>query len=350
MKIKNNKIKAFIRLILNLVKFKKLVKSINYFKYDWNVLNKEKTNFTPPVLAATITTQCNLRCPTCLYLLEDKKYLTDSYMGIFSFHKYLNRIKAKKADIIYFTGGEPLLNDDLGSMVDLCKEKYKLKTKISTNGILIKNKIETLRKFDEINVSLDAYDSTSFKKYRGGSENQWKDILIGLRILEHNFINYSISFLLSDDNAERIIFMLYFASSFSPTSVYFHNINPHGNNIRPLFNTEDYWFARILLNSNYKYDISLPYLFKKNNIEKEIKCIQPWYYQCFDPDFKLAPCCHLKHIENLDIKKIRRSIINGELLSDSCKYCQRRFMGENYATFNSKKGKWNINEKFRRSI
>ena len=198
------KIKAFARLFLNLIKFKSLKKTINYFKYDWSLLTNHKINYTPPVLAATVTRQCNLRCPTCLYLLENKNYLSNSFMDIISFNNYMKNIEAEKADIIYFTGGEPLLNSDLGLMVDICKHKFDLKTKISTNGILIEKNIDILKKFDEVNVSLDAYDIDSFKKYRGGTKEQWEKITGGLWFLASEGVDFSISFLLSKSNILEI--------------------------------------------------------------------------------------------------------------------------------------------------
>ena len=333
------KIKAFVRLLLNLIKFKSLKKTINYFKYDWSLLTNHKINYTPPVLAATVTRQCNLRCPTCLYLLEDKNYLFNSFIDIFSFNNYMKKIDAAKADIIYFTGGEPLLNIDLGLMIDLCKYEYKLKTKISTNGILIEKNIDVLKKFDEVNISLDAYDIDSFKKYRGGTKEQWEKITDGLWFLANEGVNFSTSFLLSIENILEINKILKFINTLYQDKVYFHNINPHGSkDIKPLFIDDAFYFDSVLLRKDYDYDISLPYLFREG--DKEVKCIQPWYYHCFDPEFNLAPCCHLEHSKKTNMESIR--YIMKDKLFPSCLYCQRRFIGKEYATFNSKNKKWKV--------
>ena len=159
-------------------------------------------------------------------------------------------------------------------------------------------------------------------------------------VLATEGVNFSISFLLSKSNVCEIDKMLNFAYTLYHNKIYFHNINPHGNkDIKPLFIVDAFYFNDILSKKDYKYDISLPYLFREG--DKKVKCIQPWYYHCFDPEFNLAPCCHLEHSKKTNIESIRYIIKNGKMFP-SCIYCQRRFIGKEYAIFNSKNKKWRI--------
>ena len=44
---------------------------INTYLCEKNMYRTEKINYTPPVLGIMITEQCNLRCPSCLFLLKN---------------------------------------------------------------------------------------------------------------------------------------------------------------------------------------------------------------------------------------------------------------------------------------
>jgi 7-carboxy-7-deazaguanine synthase len=65
------------------------------------------------------TTGCNLRCTYC-----DTKYSYDAG-DMWSFEKILQTVKDSGADYICLTGGEPLLQKDIHSLIHiLCDQKY----------------------------------------------------------------------------------------------------------------------------------------------------------------------------------------------------------------------------------
>ena len=137
----SNRQKTLPRLARNIFQGMPLCKAWNWLKYDWGVFHKEELNFIPPVFVATITRACNLKCPTCLYLLgEENIHNEKSYMTVEFFEEALKQNNAQYADIIFLTGGEPLLHKDFESFVDISK-RYGLKVKISTNGIFISKNI-----------------------------------------------------------------------------------------------------------------------------------------------------------------------------------------------------------------
>ncbi len=351
-----NRQKALPRFLLNQLRGQTLKRSVNWFKYDWNVLESKERNFTAPVLVATITDACNLRCPSCLYLLEDKKFLKKNFMEILDFKEIVDRYYVE-AEILFLSGGEPLLHPDFWKFVAIGKEKG-LKVKISTNGIHIAdnvlNKWAIRYQLDEINVSVDCWDYESFKKYRGGNVDQYMNILDGLGYLKDNKPNFSLSFLLSRENAKYADKMLNFASIYKPATVHFHNINPHGcNEYKPLtlFCMEMTNIIDIEVKNNYPFDIVISHIFDEESEKFRTKgCVQPWYYLCWNHKGDIAPCCHLAHNEKygnildgeegLDVFRQMMIMNDGLGLPDSCKYCQRRFLGDNYAVFKKKKERW----------
>ena len=349
-----NRQKMIPRFFLNLYRKKGLAKSWNWVKYDWGVLKKSKLNFVPPVIVATITRQCNLRCPSCLYLLQDENYLSSGMMKGADFYKVLSDIDASKADIIYFSGGEPLLHNDLEYLIQIAKY-FNLTVKTSTNGILIKKRFSVLKQFDEINVSLDGYDYESYKKYRGGKPFQFDEIVKGLNLLKIIRKKFSLSFLLSTDNVGKVFRMLDFAKMFSPQRVIFHNINPHEDSNYGSLTIQNKKVMKImdllLKNKSYSFEIVVSPIFDVESKEfEESICMEGWYYFCFDDRGCLAPCCHIPHDAqngmldyNSNFMQNFRKIIFDDKDWDKisqCQFCQRRFLGKDFMVFNPKKKKW----------
>jgi len=340
----SNRQKALPRVLLNLCKGEGLSKTLNWLRYDWRVLKSTKVKYTPPIMAATITEACNLRCSTCLYMLEDEEYLSSGLMTIDNFRAELYSKKAHLSDTLFLSGGEPLLHPELEQFIDIGHE-YGLKVKTSTNGILLWENRNILRKIEDINVSLDSWDYDSFNKYRGGSREQYKKIIKGLKTLNGRSISYSISFLLASNNVKHIHDMLLFASYYRPHTVHFHNINPHGSYVKPIIKGEDKfkYIEEITNRRMFNFDIVISHMFDPGS--KEFwggKCVQPWFYHCWNSKGFYSPCCHLPHnyYEEGELEGFRDNMLFGDNLPAACLYCQRRFLGKNYAVYSERKGKW----------
>ncbi len=355
---------AFLRLFRNMVMSPaNFTRHWNRFLYDSCVSRKETVDFVPPVFIISIADDCNLRCPTCLFLLEGTERFFSNFISPEKFLSVLQKYNSKKlAEIAFLGGGEPLLHPQLKELIKLCRE-FKLKPRISTNGILIKDKISSLREIDYVNVSIDAYDQDSFRKYRGGTPQQYDLIMEGLRALKEEGIYFSISFLLSQESAAGLKQMLDLAYVYQPNFVYFHNINPHGNDkIKPLMkgSKETRAFLEMLLSkSDYPFDINIPVIFDTSSQTfRKSQCIQPWYYFCFNSQGAVSYCCHLAcqqkignvfndyNFNSADIVRFRSSIINHEI-PESCLFCQRRFMGQEFGSFDKKEKRWIFNSRQR---
>lgn len=352
--------KSLLKLSYNVIKNpKNLRRHLNRYRYDKGVLRKSEIDFTPPIFIATIIDNCNLRCPTCLYLLEDPDKFFSNYISSDKFCQVLEKYnKEMRAETIFLTGGEPLLHPDFDQLVDICKE-YSLSPKISTNGTLVKSKISSLLKLDYVNVSIDAYDYESYKKYRGGTPEQFDSLMGGLRALKQNGVYFSMSYLLSTENISEVDKMIALAEEIKPNFVYFHNINPHGcEQYKPLTIQDEntkIFLKKLLKRSDYPFNIDVSVIFDpKSPSFLQAKCIQPWYYFCFNSVGDVSYCCHLSHDANIgnvfndynlnsqEMVTFRKDIMRSKV-AKSCLYCQRRFMGKEFGSFDSKNGKWVIN-------
>ncbi len=334
---------------------------LNRLRYFRGVHEKPEISYVPPVIAATITDQCNLRCPNCFYILHDPDYFFSSFISPDKFRQVLEKYnRPRKAEILFLTGGEPLMHPKIDELIDIAKS-YNLRVKMSTNGVLVKRKLSSLSKLDYLSVSMDSYDHDTFKKYRAGHEKQFDMILEGLKALKENNINFAISFVLSEENLHESSKMIEFAERMGPSLVTFHNISPHGStDFRPLSfqsNQTVKWLEELISRRDYPFDINLPAIFDLESPSfREVKCIQPWYYFCFNSVGDVSYCCHLPHdpkignvfagydFNSREMTLFRKETMTGKMTSDliqkNCLHCQRRFMGKEFGIFDSRVRTW----------
>lgn len=98
-----------------------------------------------------ITNICNLNCSFCSKDNRDLKEMSTS-----EFEIVLQKIKDYTNTIYLHVKGEPLIHSKLEKILALTK-KHKLNVRITTNGTLLKEKLEILKKFNnikQINISL----------------------------------------------------------------------------------------------------------------------------------------------------------------------------------------------------
>ena len=330
---------------------------VNKLKSQISLGKTERINFVPPTFSISINSTCNLRCPNCYYVLlggehafegggmikvEDFKAIIDKYGD------YIEQVS--------LTGGEALAHPRLDQLVDILKAKG-IKAYVSTNGVFIDRKIETLKSIDYVNVSLDGYDYDSFKKYRGGSNSEFDKIIQGLDLLRENNIAFGNSFVLSEENVHEVNFMLEFATETRPSLVTFHNINPLGcEDFTPLIASSErvqQMLSETTSRNDYPFDVGLPVILDpKSNAFASHACPQQWTMACFNDKGHMAYCCYLDFepaIGNMfegydfnseNMMNFRKRMIEHEYPKDSCGSCQQRFMGQEYGYFHASQGNW----------
>ncbi|MFH1510353.1 MAG: radical SAM protein [Candidatus Woesearchaeota archaeon] len=112
-----------------------------------------------------VTNRCNMGCRFCFLGEHPDGVLPD--LPTETIQHMIDKVAAGGARIINYTGGEPLLRPDITEIIRYGKEKG-LKTILSTNGILLKNKMQGLCEYlDWICLPLDGYDSESHDMVRG---------------------------------------------------------------------------------------------------------------------------------------------------------------------------------------
>lgn len=124
-------------------------------------------------LRLSVTDQCNLRCAYCRPAREGDGSATDHAERLS--RAQIVRAVALADEVLplrklRFTGGEPLLRDDLVEIVrDVRKGVPRAKLALTTNGVRLAQLASPLRRagLDALNVSLDTLDRDRFRALTG---------------------------------------------------------------------------------------------------------------------------------------------------------------------------------------
>ncbi len=134
---------------------------------------KDKHGREIDYLRISLTENCNIRCLYCMpdWSCNEKPKLENFLTSdeVISICKIFAKNGIKK---IRLTGGEPLIREDLETIIKGIHEiKSVEEICLTTNGILLEEKIESLKKagLNRVNISLDTVDPEEYKKItRGG--------------------------------------------------------------------------------------------------------------------------------------------------------------------------------------
>ncbi len=124
-----------------------------YLGFAGEILKGRITSKRIPVLVVLcVTNRCNLRCQYCYEECYDRRGCLEFTTGqIFSL---IDQAAGMGTKLISINGGEALLRDDIGVILDKIKEKNML-CQLTSNGLLIKKKTDVLKKVDSLCLSLD---------------------------------------------------------------------------------------------------------------------------------------------------------------------------------------------------
>ncbi|GKU25237.1 putative heme d1 biosynthesis radical SAM protein NirJ1 [Clostridium folliculivorans] len=141
----------------------------------------EKYGVSPgkgPVVAWNCTKTCNLKCKHCYASSDSKKY--DGELTLYEAKKFIDDLKDFNVPALLFSGGEPLMRENILDLLAYAKER-KIRSTISTNGTLLdKFTCKALKKINlgYVGVSLDGIGSNhdNFRGVKGSFDNALKGI------------------------------------------------------------------------------------------------------------------------------------------------------------------------------
>jgi MoaA/NifB/PqqE/SkfB family radical SAM enzyme len=108
----------------------------------------------PVAVSLHVNSRCNLRCGYCYANVEDRFDANLSDFTTDEIKRLIDEIYAMGTRWLVLLGGEPLLREDIGELVDYAKKKGIL-CEIVTNGTLLADRIRDIENVDFICISID---------------------------------------------------------------------------------------------------------------------------------------------------------------------------------------------------
>ncbi len=155
-----------------------------------------------PVVVWNATRSCNLRCRHCYANSEGKK--DPDELTTAEAKEFIKDLAAFGAPVLLFSGGEPLLREDIFELGDFAREQG-LRIAFSTNGTLITEKIA--KKMKDIGtsyagISLDGLGQTH--DYFRQKEGAFSMTLAGIKNCQKYGIKDGIRFTINKKNQNEI--------------------------------------------------------------------------------------------------------------------------------------------------
>ncbi|WP_315065700.1 putative heme d1 biosynthesis radical SAM protein NirJ1 [uncultured Clostridium sp.] len=144
--------------------------------------SSEKFGVSPgkgPVISWNCTKTCNLKCKHCYASSDNKKY--NDELTLSDSKKFIDDLKNFNVPALLFSGGEPLIKEDILDILNYANIKN-IRSTLSTNGTLLDKDIcRFLKKINlgYVGVSLDGI-GTSHDEFRG-VKGAFDSSLIGIR-------------------------------------------------------------------------------------------------------------------------------------------------------------------------
>jgi len=123
-----------------------------------------------------ITRRCNYRCRGCsVWEDQDSRELSTEEVK-----KGLDVLRDIGVLEIVFSGGNPLIREDIGEILDYASENFV--TTVYDNGSMAAKKIDALKNVDFVAISLDTLDEKK-NDYLKGVPGSWKRAMESLVLL-----------------------------------------------------------------------------------------------------------------------------------------------------------------------
>jgi AdoMet-dependent heme synthase len=145
-----------------------------------------------------ITRKCNYRCKGCnVWKEQDQRELTAEEIK-----KGLDVLKKMGILEVVLSGGNPLLRDDIGEIIDYASKLFV--TTVYDNGSMATKKIDSLRNADFVAISIDSLDEAK-NDYIKAMPGAWKNAIQAVETLHSEGIKVSVTPTISQKNIYEIV-------------------------------------------------------------------------------------------------------------------------------------------------
>lgn len=141
----------------------------------------DKFNRTFNYLRFSLTENCNLRCVYCMPEENQPQTLSPETLSLKEVKTVLQIFSDSGVTKVRFTGGEPMLRPDFGSILEMARTINGIEEiHVTTNGLLVEKWLPVMKNINinGINISLDTLDPDNFTNItkRNGFEKIFTNI------------------------------------------------------------------------------------------------------------------------------------------------------------------------------
>ncbi len=188
----------------------------------------------PIMVYLFVTHKCNLKCFYC-YPDTQAGQLPErcAEMSLEEIKKLIDELYGMGNRWLCITGGEPLLRDDIGEIIEHVRKKN-IFCEVISNGFFVRNRIEDLKKIDSLKISLDG-DEKSHELNRG--KGSFKKALDGLDFALANGVPCRIQITLTKFNKDGFVHAVEIAKKRGNVPITFSiasGITKLKNHVRPV--------------------------------------------------------------------------------------------------------------------
>lgn len=221
-------------------------------------MNKLVDNFGRQIdyVRLAITDRCNLRCQYCMpaqgiKIVERKELL--SYKEMYRLIRVLTELGVKK---VRLTGGEPFVRKGFVDFLGMLSFNDLLDTiNITTNGALISNhidKIESLKKVKNINLSIDSLHKDKFAKIT--RRDVFPEVYKTFELLEKSSLNLKLNVVVqSGFNTDEIVDFVRLTKDKNVAVRFIEEMPFNGKGQREI--QENWTFKKILAEIQSEFDV-----------------------------------------------------------------------------------------------
>ncbi len=210
--------------------------------YSSKMLSLAKRTFKSPKTYHAqwmLTRRCNYRCKGCNVWADQNR----QELGAEEIKRGLDVLRDLGVIEIVFSGGNPLLRDDIGEILDYASRHFV--TTVYDNGSMAAKKIDALHNVDFVAISLDTLDEKK-NDYLKGVRGAWKNAMNTVDTLNKEGIHVGVSPTISQFNLYEIVdFTKHFISRNIPVwyCLYWHDY-PFENTMFPIGKKNDEYEIR----------------------------------------------------------------------------------------------------------
>jgi MoaA/NifB/PqqE/SkfB family radical SAM enzyme len=287
---------------------------------------------------------CNARCAYCnCPNREDPQLTTEQHRGVLGEFARLGAVRVK------FLGGEPLLREDIDALVTETR-RLRMRAAMVTNGFLVPQRFDTIRKLDELVISIDGNEATHDRQRGKGT---WKKVIAAIELCAGAKIDFFLSAVVTRESqgdvdwliglARRLGVMVNFQIPQSNPTMYGPGARawlPTPDDIRAILGritaAKEAGAPVLFSTRSYRHTIGWKdYTVERVERPGEVSpCTAGKYFLQVEPNGDVYPCVlHIGHFEPKNVVRDGVEAAWRNAQRHSCFDCYNTWLNENRAIF-----------------